>query len=84
MSRARRRRHRQPTVQVTASRVAETVDSTLADVSVITRKDIDASGARDVLDLLRLQAGVDLYRTGGAGQQTACSCAARTPTTCSC
>ncbi|MGH8172199.1 MAG: TonB-dependent receptor domain-containing protein [Rhodanobacteraceae bacterium] len=60
----------QPTVQVTASRVAETVDETLADVSVITREDIDASGARDVLDLLRLQAGVDLYRTGGPGQQT--------------
>jgi len=60
----------QPTVQVTASRVAETVDDTLADVSVITRADIDASGSRDVLDLLRLQAGVDLYRTGGPGQQT--------------
>lgn len=60
----------QPTVQVTASRVAETVDSTLADVSVITRQDIDASLARDAFDLLRLEAGVDLYRTGGAGQQT--------------
>ncbi|HEX5124016.1 MAG TPA: TonB-dependent receptor plug domain-containing protein, partial [Rhodanobacteraceae bacterium] len=60
----------QPTVQVTASRVPETVDSTLADVTVITRDEIDASGSRDVLDLLRLQAGVDLYRTGGAGQQT--------------
>ncbi|HJT99401.1 MAG TPA: TonB-dependent receptor [Rhodanobacteraceae bacterium] len=60
----------QPTVQVTASRVPETVDATLADVSVITREDIDASGSRDVLDLLRLQAGVDLYRTGGPGQQT--------------
>ena len=60
----------QPTVQVTASRVPETVDSTLADVTVITRDEIDASASRDVLDLLRLQAGVDLYRTGGAGQQT--------------
>ncbi len=60
----------QPTVQVTASRVAETVDSALADVSVITRQDIDASLARDTLDLLRLETGVDLYRTGGAGQQT--------------
>jgi len=59
-----------PTVQVTASRVPETVDSTLADVTVITRDEIDASGSRDVLDLLRLEAGVDLYRTGGAGQQT--------------
>ncbi|HEY6894496.1 MAG TPA: TonB-dependent receptor plug domain-containing protein, partial [Rhodanobacteraceae bacterium] len=60
----------QPTVQVTASRVPETVDATLADVTVITREEIDASASRDVLDLLRLQAGVDLYRTGGAGQQT--------------
>jgi vitamin B12 transporter len=60
----------QPTVEVTASRVARTVDDTLADVSVITRADIDASVARDVIDLLRLQAGVDLYRTGGPGQQT--------------
>jgi len=60
----------QPTIQVTASRVPETVEDTLADVSVITRSDIDASVARDVLDLLRLQAGVDIYRTGGPGQQT--------------
>ncbi|MBN8727766.1 MAG: TonB-dependent receptor [Xanthomonadales bacterium] len=60
----------QPTVQVTASRVAETVDQALADVSIITREDIDASLARDVYDILRLEAGVDLYRTGGAGSQT--------------
>ncbi len=60
----------QPTVQVTASRVAETVDDALANVSVITRADLDASVARDVLDVLRLEAGIDLYRTGGAGQQT--------------
>jgi vitamin B12 transporter len=57
-------------VDVTARRVAETVDATLADVSVITRADIDASHAPDLLDLLRLTAGVDFYRTGGAGQQT--------------
>ena len=31
----------QPTVEVTASRVAETADASLADVSIITRKDID-------------------------------------------
>ena len=60
----------QPTVQVTASRVAETVDEALADVSVITREEIEASGARDAFDLLRLEAGIDVYRTGGAGQQT--------------
>ncbi len=60
----------QPTVEVTARRVAETVDSSLADVSIITRKDIDASNAPDLIDLLRLQAGIDIYRTGGAGEQT--------------
>lgn len=60
----------QPEVTVTASRVAQTVDSTLAEVSVVTREDIDASAARDVLDVLRLQAGIDLYRTGGPGSQT--------------
>ena len=60
----------QPTVEVTASRVAETVDASLADVSVITRADIDASAAPDLIDLLRLQAGVDVARTGGAGEQT--------------
>lgn len=60
----------QPTVQVTASRVAETVDETLADVSIITREDIEQSVARDTLDLLRLQPGIDFYRTGGPGNQT--------------
>lgn len=60
----------QPEIVVTATRVAQTVDATLAGVSVITRTDIDASGASDLLDLLRLQPGVDLSRTGGGGQQT--------------
>ena len=60
----------QPTVEVTASRVAETADASLADVSIITRADIEASVAPDLLELLRLQAGVDVVRTGGAGEQT--------------
>ncbi|MDR3387354.1 MAG: TonB-dependent receptor [Rudaea sp.] len=60
----------QPTVQVTASRIAQTVDASLADVSVITRGDIDTSGAADLYDLLRLQAGIDVARSGGAGAQT--------------
>ncbi|MCE7951618.1 MAG: TonB-dependent receptor [Xanthomonadales bacterium PRO7] len=60
----------QPTVEVTASRVAETVDASLADVSVITRADIEASHAPDLLEVLRLQAGVDMARTGGPGAQT--------------
>ena len=60
----------QPAIEVTASRVAETADASLADVSVITRADIEASVAPDLLELLRLQAGVDVVRTGGAGEQT--------------
>jgi vitamin B12 transporter len=36
----------EPTIEVTATRVAETVDASLAAVSVITRPDIDASHAR--------------------------------------
>lgn len=60
----------QPTIEVTASRVAETADASLADVSVITRADIDASHAPDLLEVLRLQAGVDVARTGGPGAQT--------------
>jgi vitamin B12 transporter len=60
----------QPAVEVTASRVTQTADASLADVSVITRADIEASAASDLLELLRLQTGVDIERTGGAGQQT--------------
>lgn len=60
----------QPEVVVTASGIAQTVDSVLADVSIITRDDIDASASRDVSDLLRLQAGIDIARTGGPGSQT--------------
>ncbi len=61
---------RQPDVVVTATRIEQTIDSTLADVSVIDRDAIDASAARDISDLLRLQAGVDIARTGGPGSQT--------------
>jgi vitamin B12 transporter len=60
----------QPEIVVTATRFAQTVDDTLADVSVITRDDIDVSATRDISDLLRLQAGVDIARTGGPGGQT--------------
>ncbi len=55
---------------VTASRSSETVDETLASVSVISREDIENSQARSVADLLRLQAGVDISRNGGAAATT--------------
>ncbi|MEO8012263.1 MAG: TonB-dependent receptor [Dokdonella sp.] len=60
----------QPQIVVTASRVAQTIDATMADVSIITRDAIDASASRDLVDVLRLQAGVDIARTGGPGGQT--------------
>ena len=60
----------QPEVVVTATGVAQTVDAALADVSVIDRADIEASGAPDVYELLKLQAGIDIVRSGGAGTQT--------------
>jgi vitamin B12 transporter len=60
----------QPEITVTASRRAQTVDDTLASVTVITRADIERSLAPDLQTLLRGVAGVDLSRTGGEGQQT--------------
>ncbi len=60
----------QPEVVVTATHFAQTIDDTLADVSVITRDDIEFSATRDLSDLLRLEAGVDIARTGGPGGQT--------------
>ena len=59
-----------PEIVVTAARMAQTVDASLADVSVITRAQISASGAPDLIDLLRREAGIDVARTGGPGQQT--------------
>lgn len=61
---------KQPEVEVTASRVSETVDQSLASVSVITRAAIERSGAQDFIDLLRLIPSVDFARTGGAGSAT--------------
>lgn len=55
---------------VTASRASQSIEETLASVSLITRSDIERSQAPGLLELLRLQAGVDLSRTGGPGQQT--------------
>lgn len=60
----------QPAITVTASRQLETVDRTLAAVDLLDRATIVDSQARDVLELLRLRAGIDLARTGGPGQQT--------------
>lgn len=60
----------QEAVIVTATRTAQTADESLASVSVISRDDIEQSQAQDVMQLLNLQAGIDVARTGGPGQAT--------------
>jgi len=59
----------EPNLVVTPSRMAEPIDAALASVSVVTRDDIERSAAEDLLELLRLQPGVDVVRTGGPGSQ---------------
>lgn len=54
-------------IQVTATRVEKPVDEAVASVTVITRADIEASQAPDLIDLLGRQAGIDIARTGGPG-----------------
>ena len=60
----------EPPLVVTPSRMPETLDRALAPVSVITRQDIRLSAAQDLFELMRLQPGVDIVRTGGPGTQT--------------
>ena len=55
---------------VTASRIAQSTDQTLAAVTVITREDIDHSQSQSVADLLRDRVpGMDFLTTGGTGHQ---------------
>ncbi|HTD27881.1 MAG TPA: TonB-dependent receptor, partial [Xanthomonadaceae bacterium] len=51
-------------------RHAQTVDDSLASVTIITREDIEKSPQVDVIDLLAQQAGIDISRTGGPGQSS--------------
>jgi vitamin B12 transporter len=59
-----------PDLVVTPSRMVEPLRHALASVNVITREDIEYSVAEDLYELLRLQPGVDIVRTGGPGTQT--------------
>ncbi len=58
------------TTVVTASRLEEPADASVRAVSVITREQIERSGARDVSELLRRLPGVQIGRNGGPGQST--------------
>jgi len=60
----------EPVLVVTPSRMVEPLAGALATVNVISREDIELSAAQDLFELLRLQPGIDIVRTGGAGAQT--------------
>lgn len=60
----------QPNLVVTPSRMIEPLSESLASVSLITREDIELSVAEDLFELLRLQPGIDIVRSGGGGSQT--------------
>jgi len=57
-----------PTLIVTATRTAQTVDDSLASVTVITREDIDNSQALTLPDILRTVPGLDINSNGGLGK----------------
>ncbi len=57
-------------IVVTASTLPETVESTPAAVTVITKKDIEERAARDVADVLREVPGLTISRGGSPGKAT--------------
>ncbi len=56
------------TIVVTPSQLPETVESTPASVTVVTKDDIDKRAARDVIDVLREVPGISVSRTGSRGK----------------
>jgi len=52
---------------VTATRTEQSIDSTLAPVSVITSADIERLQAKDLVQILRQAPGVDVAQAGGQG-----------------
>jgi vitamin B12 transporter len=57
-------------VVVTASRVSQTRENTLGDITVINQAEIERAGNGSITDLLRLQPGVQINTSGGAGNST--------------
>lgn len=60
----------QDTLVVTATRTAQIADEALTPTIVISREDIELSQAKDIAELLRFHAGLELGRYGGPGQAT--------------
>lgn len=57
-------------VVVTATRLPQALNKTIADATVLNEQEIRDSGAPDVLTLLRSLAGVEVVQTGGLGAQS--------------
>ena len=58
------------TLIVTATRTEIPLSDATVPVTVISRDEIDLSMARDLAELLRFEAGIDIGRNGGPGQAT--------------
>lgn len=56
------------TVVVTASRIQQSVSDVIGSVTVIDRKQIEQRQAQSLQDLLRGEAGIDIYNNGGLGK----------------
>lgn len=54
-------------VVVTASRVSQSRESVLGDVTVINQEEIERAGAGSITDLLKSQPGIQINTSGGAG-----------------
>lgn len=59
-----------PNIVITPTRFAQPLDQVIVPTQVITREEIQASGAHTVAGVLRGYAGIDVTQLGGAGQQT--------------
>lgn len=55
---------------VTASRTKESLNKTLADVSVIDRGQIERAGQSTLVEILQTQPGIEITNTGGAGKNS--------------
>jgi len=55
-------------VVVTATRTAQTVDDSLASVTIITREEIERAQTEDLQELLAGRPGVDITNSGGRGK----------------
>jgi len=60
----------EPITITTAARTAQTVDQSLASVTIITSEDIEASQAKSVQELISGHIGIDTTSRGGYGKNT--------------